>query len=159
MPPKPRRNSAIVSHKRGILAPQRGVADLRGKDPHQRARLIIDNCANPEYRDQLHHYLELTKAGHTPQSLSLAFAIAPSTRSPWGHASNRVGRVPVNKSGKDTARFGIRQLVAGRAPSTGKTVTWMFRLHLTLRNSHGNQITALAVENSGRRFRVHRLPG
>ncbi|MEO8658077.1 MAG: acetyl-CoA hydrolase/transferase family protein [Bryobacteraceae bacterium] len=62
-------------HSVQIVVTEQGVADLRGKDPHQRARLIIDNCANPEYRDQLHHYLELTKAGHTPQSLSLAFAM------------------------------------------------------------------------------------
>jgi succinate CoA transferase len=62
-------------HSVQIVVTDQGVADLRGKDPHQRARLIIDNCAHPEYRDQLHHYLELTKAGHTPQSLSLAFAM------------------------------------------------------------------------------------
>ncbi len=62
-------------HSVQIVVTEQGVADLRGKDPHQRARLIIDNCAHPEYRDQLHHYLELTKAGHTPQSLSLAFAM------------------------------------------------------------------------------------
>jgi succinyl-CoA:acetate CoA-transferase len=31
--------------------------DLRGKDPHQRALFIIHNCAHPDYRYQLRHYL------------------------------------------------------------------------------------------------------
>jgi acetyl-CoA hydrolase len=62
-------------HSVQVVVTENGVADLRGKDPHQRAHLIIDNCAHPEYRDQLYQYLDLVKAGHTPQSLSLAFAM------------------------------------------------------------------------------------
>jgi acetyl-CoA hydrolase len=62
-------------HSVQVVVTETGVADLRGKDPHQRAHLIIDNCAHPEYRDQLYQYLDLVKAGHTPQSLSLAFAM------------------------------------------------------------------------------------
>jgi propionyl-CoA:succinyl-CoA transferase len=62
-------------HSVQIVITEQGVADLRGQDPHSRARLIIDHCAHPDFRDQLHSYLDLVKQGHTPQSLSLAFAM------------------------------------------------------------------------------------
>ena len=62
-------------HSVQIVITEQGVADLRGLDPHLRARLIINNCAHPDYRDQLTEYLDLVKQGHAPQSLSLAFAM------------------------------------------------------------------------------------
>lgn len=62
-------------HSVQIVVTEQGLADLRGKDPHERARIIIDNCAHPDYRDQLNHYLHLVKLGHEPQSLSLGFAM------------------------------------------------------------------------------------
>jgi succinate CoA transferase len=62
-------------HSVQVVITEQGVADLRGKDPHERARLIIDNCAHPDYRDQLRHYLKLTKDGHEPLSLSLGLAM------------------------------------------------------------------------------------
>jgi acetyl-CoA hydrolase len=62
-------------HSVQIVVTENGVADLRGKDPHERAQLIIDNCAHPDYREQLRGYLEVVKEGHTPQSLTLAFAM------------------------------------------------------------------------------------
>ncbi|MGA2114579.1 MAG: succinate CoA transferase [Bryobacteraceae bacterium] len=62
-------------HSVQVVITEQGVADLRGLDPHERSRLIIDRCAHPDYRPQLHQYLELVKQGHSPQSLSLAFAM------------------------------------------------------------------------------------
>jgi acetyl-CoA hydrolase len=62
-------------HSVQIIATEQGIADLRGKDPHERALLIINNCAHPDYRDQLRHYLKLTKEGHEPLSLSLGLAM------------------------------------------------------------------------------------
>ena len=62
-------------HSVQIVVTEQGVADLRGKDPHERATLLINHCAHPDYRDQLHDYLKLTKAGHEPLSLSLGFAM------------------------------------------------------------------------------------
>ncbi len=62
-------------HSVQVLVTEQGVADLRGKDPHERARLIIEQCAHPDYREQLNDYLRLTKQGHVPQSLSLGFAM------------------------------------------------------------------------------------
>jgi acetyl-CoA hydrolase len=63
-------------HSVQIVITEQGVADLRGKDPHDRAQLIIDNCAHPDYRAQLRDYLHQTKAGqHEPISLSLGLAM------------------------------------------------------------------------------------
>jgi len=63
-------------HSVQVLITEQGVADLRGKDPHERAQLIIDNCAHPDFRDQLREYVRLTDKGiHEPMSLSLAFAM------------------------------------------------------------------------------------
>jgi propionyl-CoA:succinyl-CoA transferase len=62
-------------HSVQVVVTEHGVADLRGRDPHERAALIINNCAAPEYRDQLRAYLQEVKEGHTPQSLTLAFAM------------------------------------------------------------------------------------
>jgi acetyl-CoA hydrolase len=60
-------------HSVQIVVTEQGVADLRGKDPNERAKLIIDHCAHPDYRDSLHHYFEMAKGGHTPQTLSTVF--------------------------------------------------------------------------------------
>ncbi|MDX2109397.1 MAG: succinate CoA transferase [Verrucomicrobiota bacterium] len=62
-------------HSVQVIATEHGVADLRGKDPYDRARAIIDNCAHPDYRVDLHKYLGTVAAGHTPQTLSSAFAM------------------------------------------------------------------------------------
>jgi acetyl-CoA hydrolase len=62
-------------HSVQIVITEQGVADLRGKDPHDRAELIINNCAHPDFKGQLREYLHLVKEGHVPQSLSLAFAM------------------------------------------------------------------------------------
>ncbi len=58
-------------HSVHIVVTEQGVADLRGKDPLERARLIIDNCAHPDYKQQLRDYLNLVAPGsHEPLSLS-----------------------------------------------------------------------------------------
>jgi acyl-CoA hydrolase len=62
-------------HSVSVIVTEHGIADLRGKDPHERAMAIVNNCAHPDFRDQLHEYLHLVKQGHIPQSLSLAFAM------------------------------------------------------------------------------------
>ena len=62
-------------HSVQVIITEQGVADLRGKDPHERAELIIQNCAHPIYRDVLMSYMRGVKNGHTPQSFSGAFAL------------------------------------------------------------------------------------
>jgi len=61
-------------HSVQVLVTEHGVADLRGKDPRQRAATIIRNCVDPSYQDLLMHYFKLTENGHTPQSFHSAFA-------------------------------------------------------------------------------------
>lgn len=61
-------------HSVDVLITDQGVADLRGKDPVQRAETIIENCANPEYRELLWDYLKMGKGGQTPHSLAASFA-------------------------------------------------------------------------------------
>lgn len=61
-------------HSVQVIITDQGIADLRGKSPHERARLIADKCAHPDFRDALRHYVELSKGGQTPQSLRNAFA-------------------------------------------------------------------------------------
>ncbi|MDR2040814.1 MAG: acetyl-CoA hydrolase/transferase family protein [Tannerella sp.] len=61
-------------HSVKIIVSEYGVADLRGTSPLQRARLIIDHCAHPDYRPLLHEYLNRGVAGHTPQDLKACFA-------------------------------------------------------------------------------------
>ncbi|MGA2962103.1 MAG: succinate CoA transferase [Candidatus Korobacteraceae bacterium] len=61
-------------HSVQVVATEWGVADLRGRPPHERAELIIDNCAHPDYRQELREYLRASRSGHIPQTLSTAFA-------------------------------------------------------------------------------------
>ena len=61
-------------HSVKILITERGVADLRGLSPIQRAESIIENCVHPDYQKILHDYLQLGVKGHTPQCLEAAFA-------------------------------------------------------------------------------------
>ncbi len=62
-------------HSVQVVVTEQGVADLRAKDPMERAREIVHNCAHPEYRDELAEYLQDVSGGHTPQSLNRAFAM------------------------------------------------------------------------------------
>lgn len=61
-------------HSVDILVTDQGIADLRHKDPVERAHEIIDNCAHPDYRPLLREYLELGIAGQTPHNLKACFA-------------------------------------------------------------------------------------
>lgn len=60
-------------HSVKIIITEHGVADLRGKGPVERAHEIIENCAAPEYRDQLRAYLASGAKQHIPVNLQTAF--------------------------------------------------------------------------------------
>jgi acetyl-CoA hydrolase len=62
-------------HSVSAVITEQGIADLRGKCPEERARLIIDKCAHPEYKAQLLAYIDAFPHSHTPQALSAAFAM------------------------------------------------------------------------------------
>ena len=63
-------------HDVDIFVTEHGLADLRGLAPRERARVIIDNCADPSYRPALNDYFTraCAKGGHTPHLLREAFA-------------------------------------------------------------------------------------
>lgn len=67
-----------TEHDTMVIITEQGLADLRGKSPRQRAKLVIDNCAHPDYRDMLHDYYDRALANaygkHTPQLLDEAFS-------------------------------------------------------------------------------------
>ena len=64
-------------HSVKVLVTEQGVADLRGKDPRQRAETIIENCAHPAYRELLWDYVKLAEknGGHTPNNLYACYAL------------------------------------------------------------------------------------
>ncbi|GAA5971409.1 hypothetical protein JCM11641_008342 [Rhodosporidiobolus odoratus] len=71
-----------TEHDLDIVVTEQGLADLRGLSPRQRAPVIIEKCAHPDYRDQLKEYYDralhecLKKgAGHQPHMLRNAFAM------------------------------------------------------------------------------------
>ncbi len=65
-----------TEHDVMFIVTEQGMADLRGKSPKERAKLIIDNCSHPDYRDMLRDYYARTEAAsqkaggvHTPHLL------------------------------------------------------------------------------------------
>lgn len=70
-----------TEHDLQQLCTQFGIADLRGLSPKERSKEIIDKCAHPIYRDQLHDYTKFAyainkdaKSGlHTPHVFNKVF--------------------------------------------------------------------------------------
>jgi acetyl-CoA hydrolase/succinyl-CoA:acetate CoA-transferase len=64
-----------TEHDVDVLITEQGVADLRGLAPRERAKVIIDNCVHPEYKEELSDYFNRSKlrGGHTPHLLEEAF--------------------------------------------------------------------------------------
>ncbi|KAL1743990.1 hypothetical protein HDZ31DRAFT_39737 [Schizophyllum fasciatum] len=69
-----------TEHDLDVVVTEQGLADLRGLAPRERAPVIIQKCAHPDYRDSLMDYYEralhdcLKKGmGHEPHMLKNAF--------------------------------------------------------------------------------------
>ncbi len=62
-------------HSVQIVVTEQGVADLRGKSPSQRATLLIENCAHPDYRPYLRDYIASAGPGHIRHNLERAFEL------------------------------------------------------------------------------------
>ena len=67
-----------TEHDVQVIVTEHGLADLRGLAPTQRARLIVQRCAHPRFRDALLDYLSrATDSGaslHTPHLLDEALS-------------------------------------------------------------------------------------
>ena len=66
-----------TDHDTMIFVTEQGLADLRGLAAEERARLIIKNCAHPDFREPLTDFLEYSlkhaKGVHMPIALERAF--------------------------------------------------------------------------------------
>ncbi|KAF7441333.1 acetyl-CoA hydrolase [Pleurotus ostreatus] len=69
-----------TEHDLDIVVTEQGLADLRGLSPRERAPLIIEKCAHPDYKDSLKEYYDRalfeclkSGAGHEPHILKNAF--------------------------------------------------------------------------------------
>jgi succinyl-CoA:acetate CoA-transferase len=63
-----------TEHDVDVIVTEQGLADLRGLSPRQRAKVIIEKCAHPDYRSLLLDYQEraerLSFGKHTPHLLN-----------------------------------------------------------------------------------------
>jgi len=69
-----------TEHDLDVMVTERGLADVRGLSPRDRAKVIIDKCVHPEYQPIMREYLEMAtidclkkKTGHEPQLWDRAF--------------------------------------------------------------------------------------
>lgn len=66
-----------TEHDVQVLVTEQGLADLRGLSPKQRAKVIIENCAHPDFKPALTDYykraLDQSPGRHTPHLLAEVF--------------------------------------------------------------------------------------
>ncbi len=69
-----------TEHDLDVLVTEQGLADLRGLAPKDRAQVIIDQCAHPDYKPVLQEYFDMAKrhclergVGHEPQLFDRCF--------------------------------------------------------------------------------------
>ena len=67
-----------TEHDVQVIITEQGIADLRWKTPRERAELIIENCAHPDYRPMLREYyehaLDVAAGKQTPHDLAQALS-------------------------------------------------------------------------------------
>ena len=65
-----------TEHDVDILVTEQGLADLRGLAPRERARAIIDNCVQPDYRAALNDNFDRAcqRGAHPPHILREALS-------------------------------------------------------------------------------------
>jgi acetyl-CoA hydrolase len=84
-----------TEHDLDVLVTEQGLADLRGLSPRERAQLIIDRCAHPDYQPILQEYFDRASSycltngcGHEPHILEKVFRMQQNL------ASNGTMKVP-----------------------------------------------------------------
>lgn len=67
-----------TEHDVMVIITEQGLADLRGLSPQKRAKLVIENCAHPDYKPALLDYYERAvksaNSQHTPHLLNEALS-------------------------------------------------------------------------------------
>ena len=71
-----------TEHDVQVIVTEQGLADLRGLSPKQRAKVVIDNCAHPNFRPALREYYDRAQryspGRHTPHLLDEAYTFLPN---------------------------------------------------------------------------------
>ena len=69
-----------TEHDLDVVVTEQGLADVRGMSPRERARVIINKCAHPDYRPILQDYFDMAEFeclrkgwGHEPHLLWNAY--------------------------------------------------------------------------------------
>ncbi|MDO4610078.1 acetyl-CoA hydrolase/transferase family protein [Corynebacterium sp.] len=66
-----------TEHDVMVIITEQGLADLRGLPPRKRARVVIEKCAHPMYKEALLEYVERAEKAtpfmHTPHDLGTAY--------------------------------------------------------------------------------------
>jgi len=67
-----------TEHDVSVIVTEQGLADLRGLSPRQRAKVVIERCAHPDYRPTLQDYVDRalrdSRGKHTPHLLQEALS-------------------------------------------------------------------------------------
>jgi acetyl-CoA hydrolase/succinyl-CoA:acetate CoA-transferase len=65
-----------TEHDVDILVTEQGLADLRGLAPKERAKVIIENCIHPEFKEQMEEYIYEAnqEGGQTPHVMTKVFS-------------------------------------------------------------------------------------
>ncbi|MBS1158709.1 MAG: succinate CoA transferase [Proteobacteria bacterium] len=71
-----------TEHDVQVIVTEQGLADLRGLSPKQRAKVVIDNCAHPNFKPALREYYDRAQryspGRHTPHLLDEAYTFLPN---------------------------------------------------------------------------------
>ncbi len=64
-----------TEHDVDVVITEQGVADLRGASPRERAAMLVEQCAHPDFHSQLQAYRDRAEdgGGHEPHDLDTAF--------------------------------------------------------------------------------------
>jgi len=65
-----------TEHDVSAIVTEQGLADLRGLSPRERADVIVEQCAHPDFRADLQSYVERARdgGGHIPHDLPTCFS-------------------------------------------------------------------------------------
>jgi succinyl-CoA:acetate CoA-transferase len=71
-----------TEHDVQVIVTEQGLADLRGLSPKKRAKVVIEKCAHPVFKEALREYSEMalkySLGHHTPHMLEEAFTFLPN---------------------------------------------------------------------------------
>ncbi|WP_084544796.1 acetyl-CoA hydrolase/transferase family protein [Derxia gummosa] len=101
-----------TEHDVQVIVTEQGLADLRGLSPKQRAKVVIENCAHPDFKPVLKDYYRRANsyaAGrHTPHLLEEALS--------WHLRYLRSGKMPRDTADELSERVGGATSPLARAP-------------------------------------------